>query len=465
MGYPINNYSLFKEIASGDKHGHVKSFFNDDFSLYGFIVHDSKRDKQFNEVLEESFFSLNLTTGDDFLFTSFCDPPEAWLDWARMNGRDYGQYFWDPKELRNPNLVIKTFNPSLVSLFISQYLGINDKYPTYIILSPNLKEKCFYFLPLNYMDLLDIMTKLTEVAYYLKNGKKWEDVIDAQNKIELRKIELEESLAETLHKLSQTLIYFSTNYRKLNISRVTEALNSNDDNKTLSSNEELNLFYEGMKMFVDNGDHNQINYNQSYAVAESRRNYPSRAGSIESLQNFRYLEHTTQLFLKQGESLLDFYQESYPDASPFILPFVKALELELSYSIVHWVRKNYDINLPEYFYEYEPRKNVMINIGRGSGINFNLSWNQQWRSPELGGQILGFKTVRSNSKNHPFETDNQFNRFIDLCYIIKNIRNRACHPNFTSEKELLKVIDSWIELLKGNYFEILNLLKSEYKGV
>lgn len=152
------------------------------------------------------------------------------------------------------------------------------------------------------------------------------------------------------------------------------------------------------------------------------------------------------------------------DYSPLILPFAKSFEKELSYSIVHWVRKNYDITLPLYFYEYEPDKNAQIVLGRNFSIDFNQSLNDSWVSPTLGGQISGFKKAVANSGNHPFNSDEDYQEFLNLAYQIKNIRNRACHSERTTKSDLDKILSCWKGLFERRYFETLYKLKKEYMG-
>jgi hypothetical protein len=200
---------------------------------------------------------------------------------------------------------------------------------------------------------------------------------------------------------------------------------------------------------------------------ESVKESPSENEKFERLVkiNLQFLQRESILFLEQGINMSRSINSSnFYDYSPLILPFAKSFEKELSYSIVHWVRRNYDITLPLYFYEYEPGKKAKVFLGKNYTIDFNQTQNDSWISPTLGGQISGLKKAVTNFESHPFKSDLEYQEFLNLAYQIKNIRNRACHSEKTSRSDLDKILSCWKDLFEKNYFETLALLKKEYMG-
>ncbi|EMS33826.1 hypothetical protein C943_04145 [Mariniradius saccharolyticus AK6] len=128
------------------------------------------------------------------------------------------------------------------------------------------------------------------------------------------------------------------------------------------------------------------------------------------------------------------------------------------------MRKQLEINLPLYYYEYEPGKNAQVRLGGKFSIDFNQPLNDMWVSPTMGGQISGFKETVLAKGYHPFKSDTDYKDFLNLAYQIKNIRNRACHAERTSKTDLEKILDSWKAILSKGYLKTLAQLKNEYRG-
>ncbi|GHB49134.1 hypothetical protein [Mongoliitalea lutea] len=442
-------------------------------SLYAYIIHSPKLNPKFDEDLQKSFQRLNLITGEDFLFTSFVDPPKAWLNWLHSNEKlnKVNQVFFSKEQIKNPKLIIKTLDSSLTALIISEELGVNVDNLPFLVVTPHPKENYFYLLNLSNENLLSDMAGLTELSVIIKMGGEMEEAIKSTG-LSLKKIQLEIPLANIFHKLSFRLIKVSRNRRVLNELGVKlSSLNSVFSKPSKVSDtqkSENDLIFEGYQI-VSNRLSSVI-----YKNIKDRRGKSKDFDlhilsncfglNIEELLEFKkYIEPSTFTFLLQGAKLKLVYSVFFGDTGPFILPFGKAFEIEMSYSLVHWVRNQYEIQLPEFFYKYQP--NMEIILGEPPGFNFNFldPKTQEWRPPMIGGQLIGVSLVNKGRKAQPFDTFEDFQSFLTLGFRIKNIRNNSCHPSETTYSDLEEIIQIWKTLYQKGLLKKLFGLKNTFR--
>jgi hypothetical protein len=477
MGMPINHYSFFENIAN-KKEQELEAWFNFDFSLFGYIIHSPKLNPEFDEELQRSFQRLNLITGEDFLFTSFVDPPKAWVDWISNNEDRYKSFtsrfnwdFYHKEQIKNPRLIIKTLDSSLTALLIAEELGINTINLPFLAITPHPNEKYFYMLNLKKETLLSHMAYLTELAANIKMGIEVDKAIQDLG-LPLKKIEIEVPLANKFYKLSLRLIEVSRNSKKLSelrvkLSNVENGFSEFSGISKIPKNEN-DLLFEGYDI-VSKNIKKAIYNNKELRVGESEDFDSIVLASCLGLNNEevlelqKYIEVSTYTFLVQGAKLKLIYSEFFGDPGPFILPFGKAFEIEMSYSLVHWIRKEYTIQLPKYFYEYEPNKEVII--GDSPSLNFNSMdhKSKEWKSPMLGGQMMGLSIANKDKQIHPFESRQDFQMFLNLGFNLKNIRNNACHPNISTVEDLEAIIGIWNMLLQKGFLKRLYELKNTYR--
>ncbi|MCS5488871.1 hypothetical protein [Algoriphagus limi] len=492
MGLPLNSYTLFEAIAQNDGEL-LKEMIPVNFKLFAILLHDPNSDPEFDRIVGRSFYNWHLKSGKELLFTALADPPESWMAWARENK---GQVFGDNQalnELFNPKNIYQTFNPSLTALFISEYLKIPFGNLPVIIFTPDLNLPYFYWMPTN-------ATTVSSQLDWLKTIPKTYELpsqLAIHNSNRVRKVRVWPKFSSVLVDLSRKISDLGhRNYNQFSFSHEQfrlKPINKRRSDRTI----ELNLFYSGIEFlnrkkdeFIDfeSGmmekprfmivkdlksplyDKKEPEINRSFfqkLFNITPKKYQVKPKSFEVLvsENLKFLQRESKLFFQQGiEMANSLHSTTLFDYSPLILPFAKSFEKELSYSIVHWVRRNYDITLPLYFYEYEPGKNAQVVFGRNYSIDFNQSLNDSWVSPTLGGQISGFKKAVTNFGSHPFKSDEDYQVFLNLAYQIKNIRNRACHSERTTKSDLDKILSCWKGLFERKYFETLYKLKKEYMG-
>lgn len=471
MGMPINHYAFFEAITKQKE----QDWF--DFTLYGYIIHSPKLAPEFDEELQKSFHKLNLITGDDFLFTSFVDPPKAWLDWMSNQDNQQKQFVntftsgsYTKEEIKNPRLILKTLDASLTALLIAEELGVNTNNLPFLVLTTHPKEQHFYLLNLKEGTLLSQMADLTELAATIKLGVSIDAAI-LDLGVPVKKIALGMPLAEKFHTLGLRLLHLARNTRSLKALQVKfseERMNDSQSFLEDSMAQEMKLLFEGYEL-VKNHLHKAV-YKTNEIRAGATADFDDLLvancfgfGQEEITEFKKYTEASTFTFLVQGAKLKLIYSDFFGDAGPFVLPFGKAFELEMSYSLVHWIRKEYDIQLPRYFYEYQP--NIVVILGEAPGYDFNSLdvKSQEWRPPMIGGQMTGLVLTNRDKQTHPFVSDLDLQHFSHLGFRLKNLRNNACHPNKSTVVDLQEIIQLWKTLFHKGFLKKLFELKGSFR--
>ncbi|WP_439490539.1 hypothetical protein [Algoriphagus sp.] len=495
MGLSQDDYERFKGKANQDAN-FVRNYFNAGTKIFAILLHDPESDPEFDLAVGRSFKEWYTKSDRNFHFTTLADPP---ISWTIITQEYEGNLSANDKVLNeryNPRNIPNTSDPSLTSLFIAEYLSIPFQKLPAIIFTPDLKSPFFYWMPTNTLGIQGQLDWLKTIPNTIELP--W--IRGLNHVIKIRKINLKRSFGAELFALGRKISDLDSRKQDsitANYFSPPKAFLKPIDKTQSESQVELNLFYSGIEYLkkkkeefldIDNNITDTVRFliiKDPLPASEVKKgsttgssffsrvfNFRNKSANTKSksfedlvTMNLHFLQKESKLFLEQGIRMAhSLYGQSIYDYSPMILPFAKSFEKELSYSIVHWVRKKYDITLPQYFYEYEPGKNAQVKLGKNYTIDFNQSRNELWTSPTLGGQISGFKNTVLDSKDHPFKSDEDYQQFLNLAYQIKNIRNRACHSDRTSKEDLDKILSCWIGLFEMKYFEILNKLKKEYQG-
>lgn len=482
--YELLNEVFLNGIESPEKNHGLKS------KPLVLLLQDPKIDHEFDHELGRCFRNWFLGSREKYFLTSLADPPASWIEWGNANQVLLNEEVSNSTDLYDPRQIYQTNDPSLTSLFIAEFIGIPFNKLPILLFCTGLDSREFFWMPTCKEDLdwqMRFLIKLGDV----RENKEFFSLPNYPFKI--KKIELKNKVYEVLIELSQIISSFKKDNGTIfgfSPKEYSVKINRQQGEKEI----ELNLFYSGInylkhkaenlltgKNSITDSVRFMIVRDESRSVLDEKLNskmisFFEKRDRISRLikTNFHelvsmnqvFLQKETILLLSQGMQMIELAnREIIFDYSPWILPFVKSFEKELSYSIAHWVRKKYDIALPQYFYEFQPGKKAIVDLGRNFYVDFNQSRNDLWATPTLGGQISGFKTTAINSKEHPFKTEENYQQFLSLAYQLKNSRNRACHSEQTTEDDLDKVIKSWKMLLEGGFFETLYNLKKEYQGI
>lgn len=475
MGLPINNFTFFAYLES-DRETHFPEEgkfreIKNKFSLFGYIIHDPQSKDGFGELLTRRFRHLSDLTGFNFLFTAFISVPSE-------NDRD--RFRTDPDHLRSGlDESLASDLPYFYAEFISERLNINSSSLPYIIVTDDPKQSRYYVIELNSDNLLKVMWDLTGVADNLKRLRKFSrnlGVSDPKDEFlkevsfgnlmeklgtAVFKIEAEKSLSKQLLECALILQNYSRDkYKYLGIEDfVSNEWQENFRKKLGSAEQEELKTAELLRKVTGQGEF----------LGPKKEHFLMELMEIQmeaDFQNFKsFLENDSYANLLDGALLMRYYDESlFTDASPFILPFLKAFEKEMNYSLVHWIRENLQIDLPEYFFRYQPDKLAVLNKGE-SRLDYNrLKTNSTfWQPPMIGGQVYGLEILFQEQSVSPFKTPDATQSFLEIGEKIMGIRNQATHTGKHGAKSLRLMIHKWRELWKDGYLWELSQLKFRYK--
>jgi hypothetical protein len=182
-------------------------------------------------------------------------------------------------------------------------------------------------------------------------------------------------------------------------------------------------------------------------------------------------QHTWQLLIT-GLEVADFLQTSKTelDYSASAICLAKMFEQEINNSIVHWVRKEKAIKLPQYYNQVLPRVSALVtpNFPRQSSyttpVNLNKSKNGSWQPPELGKSM---NIAKYNIKKNEWATMGikNANSFLEEWGTIHSIRNKAAHTDEVTVDDFKRMKESLMNLAKSHALEKLAILKNNFKGV
>jgi len=491
MGLPVNNFTFWSYLESKNKEDWQDELkkIRQNFSLFGYIIHYPEAKDGFSKLLGERFSQLSRMTGSDFLFTAFVNPPENF-----NNSEEFHPgYYYKAEQIINSENILRSDLGSFYAISISEYLGINTASLPYIILTDDPSKNRFYFIELNRDNFFEVMSDLT----FLASQVEMSDVMDFEvaclepsedynyetlfNKDSKKKRELDEliggighpvfriklrqSLAQALLKISYKLQKFALN--QLQVRNIL--LPSNWEERVMKELEEVQkIEFQGAQLLHDylkSLDKEVLKLD----LVKSKENLlkallEMEDGEFEIFKNC--LEPNSLAILLDGALMKSFFkEEAFHDASPFILPFGKAFEKEMTYSLVHWIREHLAIDLPEYFYKYQLGKRAFL-INDQVVFDYNQLRRKTtiWLPPMLGAQVHGLRLISNQKSIHPFKDFEDSERFLAIGNKIMAIRNQATHLGKEGASSLRAVIYKWKELWNGGYLEQLNQLKLKYKN-
>lgn len=498
MGLPVNNFTFWSYLENKNKEpwqNELKKI-RKKFSLFGYIVHDPDSKDGFGDFLGERFSQLSRMTGTDFLFTAFVNPPR---NFDNKDEFDPSHYYLADQILNSDN-VLKSNLGSFYAISISEYLGINTNSLPYIIITDDPTQNRFYFIELNKQNLFEVMSDLTFIASKIeinffdmqeivmecidfeslynnetesnpdsdKTTRNSENLDDWLGRLKhpIFKIKLRQSLAQALLRISYKLQRFAINQIQVN----NILLHRDWEDRVRQELSEIQkIEFQGAQILYDylKGDGGAL------FKADLLKNKENLLRVLLELQETDYeqfknsIEPDTLSILLDAALLNSTYNaDVFLDASPFILPFGKAFEKEMTYSLVHWIRENLAIDLPEYFYKYQPGKRAILQNDQSS-FDYNQLKRKTtvWFPPMIGGQIYGLKIIFNQKSIQPFKNSEESDAFFDLGIRIMAIRNQASHLGLEGAASLRAIIHAWRSLWKEGYLEQLNRLKINYRKV
>jgi len=140
----------------------------------------------------------------------------------------------------------------------------------------------------------------------------------------------------------------------------------------------------------------------------------------------------------------------------------KLFETEMSKSVVQMMRKALGVEMPWFYCKYVPNSKFDINVQTPNGfdvIDFNNSYNDEWKAPELGKSILAYKEMnRLNSQYKDFEYFDD--KFVKNWRFMANSRNNAAHAGLVNEVEYVKALRAFSTISRIYFTKILEIKRN-----
>ncbi|MCL7748738.1 hypothetical protein [Halalkalibacter alkaliphilus] len=498
MGVPLSNYTVLKYLADGTEkqNANRKSIEMElaldalrNYSVFAFIIHDPTVHKDFHELFERQFKSLHNSSGEHLVFFGLVDSPSNY----RLVGRK--PYYQDVRDMVDlyENEKQDELDPSYTAFAIANSLNIQPEMLPAIVVTQDTRLQTYRWYKTCPDKIETQMSRLTGISYEMNYYKENEQLpleekqnilyqlLDEQD-IDLCKgmgtTKLNKTMARTLSDLLSFLIdqekYSSDNQHIQKMARKQQEL--------AIRNIELSLTH--LKSTLNDVDIDDIEEHTLYPYIEKLNIQLATYLSILKRKqtykepeqipvNPKWLDTNSMHLLQTGIDVKGFLQsrEDTNDYSASAICFAKMFEQEINYSFVHWVRKQYSIDLPDYYNKFQPGVVAEVKPNFQSGnqgypVNFNNGNRRtgKWIPPELGKS----KTIaRYNLSMEQWESIgiNNSSDFLSYWDKIHHVRNRAAHTEKVTLAEANEIQEAIYRLSQNNTLERLSILKKSYQSI
>lgn len=453
------------------------------YNLFAFIIHDPEKHRDFSVNLKKQFLSLHHKTGKKLLFFALTQPPEQWNDEEVQPDyfRHLQQVFREERNMAAYPREIETnlFNQSFNVQAIANTLNIPyDQLPAIVITThPSLRSFQWYRTCTK-----QIGRQLKELAIFANDldqfkiphapreefQKKMVEVLEEEYDEEINLCEgkgnelLTESLATALSELLSFLINRENHYSEFNemaksqiniaMTRVINAIKAAKSNGTMDEEQEelLDSLCEKVGTFITLLHSSKI----------------QRWDKV--IQDF---EVDSNQLVTIGLNVGDFLQSkqnNYPelDYTPAAICLAKAYEIEINKSIVHWIRKKNDIELPDYYYQVQPEVEALItpNVKDGQPIDFNKPRkNGTWHPPAMGQSYLVASKNLEKQEWTPYWLPAERKLLLREWQKIADIRNHAAHSEKVTSEDMMQLFDSMKTLNTNKIFSKMARMRDSFK--
>lgn len=467
MGMPISSYSILKGL------GEQKGKYARDtalsalqpFSLFAFVIHDPEAHPEFNRQLNALFDQLDFITGSKLLFFALVDPPTEWLSHAR--DREYYKRLgsWETQELLNPRNSIASADAGMTAFALASSLRIPSEMLPCIVVTQDFDSEAFELFRTSSECLEEQLKRLGYIAARGVNH------LNHLAEIDLCKGSSAESLQSSLAKaLSDVLSFVVANDDSdLGMRRTAR----DQARKTISE------LYSKLKQLKGKSDKEEaldelcVRIASSLSLLNTRKDItlsgfmPIDTQFLEgdSLRILKTAHIVFDLLIsKQSEVTVDVSHTVALDFTPGVICLSKVFEKEVNLSIVHWMREELGISLPQYFNKPQPSRQATYFPQRGRPIYFNSNLQGRWKAPGIGESEFACRDYVKDKLKLPYGWDSStWNLLLGYWETIRKKRNEAAHTEVVDEAALLTVKRSLESLAKSQMFEKFYLMKTKYR--
>jgi hypothetical protein len=496
MGVPLSNYTILQCLAEGvDKEkANLRSIEMDyaldalkNYSVFAFILHDPNIHKDFHELLGKQFRNLHRSSGEHLVFFGLVDSPKNYcLTGNQPFYADVREAFELMEENQGEDEIL-----SYSAFAVANSLNIKPEMLPVIVITHDPRLSTFRWYRTCPDKLESQMSRLNGISYDMNDFKQIGGHSLNQNQEILYKLledsdldlckgmgtsVLNESMARALSDLLGFLIQSQSNLplKKYNDRQAVKISNTQTRITLDKAIKSLNQLSKGL----ENVEIQDIENTNFFSIIEELN---IKIATYLTLLNKRFkepidtlpikeelLENHSLYLLQTGLEVEAFIQNQKLslDYSPSAICLAKMFEKEISLSFVHWLRKQRQIELPEYFNRVQPGvKAEIISRLHSSEMKINLNMKNyrdgSWQAPELG---KSQKLAESLTKQEwlLMGIDNS-QILLSNWSDIHRVRNEAAHISKVSLKDIETLKTSLSNLANNHIFEKLSNLKESFR--
>ena len=496
MGLPITKYTLLKAVAEDQDIFHGPSYTQKlnnfcSFKFYGMILHDPKNHKGFHAKLGKEFELLDQLTGQNFLFMGLADTPMEWVK-KKTYYREYRRVF-DQDRPGERGSDYMSEDPSITTLTLAKALNIDYEDLPVILLTDDLRKRKFYVIKTSANTLVE---QLGKIGYYCSRTerpammsssltfpfsdypphlqeKHWEHHSPEKDPafLELLKDidisgenfigQIESGMAAILSGILSVL-----------------AVRKNKMGETWLAKEHLESFLEEFaihKPIKEERIDISILENRLLALVGILANLRESKHSNYGLSLHEQCENESHIIMATFNKVAPIYSTlsverlNSMDYSPLLICLGKIFEKELNLSLVHWIRNNLGIEMPDYFNKWKNSKeNYVLSPSREivpepKPVNFNEKQYGKWHAPSIGGSEYILRSLVWEQKAPVEITDPDL--FLDKCRDFRKLRNKTAHQELVSEDDYRNALVAFRYFIDHEKFKQMNMIKAKLKGL
>lgn len=496
MGLPITKYTLLKAVAEdkdifyGPSYTQKLNNFRS-FKFYGIILHDPTNHQGFHAKLGKEFELLDKLTGENFLFMGLADTPMEWVK-KRTYFREYRRVF-DQDLPGNRGSDYISEDPSITTLTLTKALNIDYEDLPVILLTDDLRKRRFYVIKTSANTLVE---QLSKIGYYCSRTQRpammsgplafptpdyppqvqehyWEHNSPEKDPAFLTLLkdidissgnsigQIESGLADILSGVLSTL-----------------AIKRNALGESWIAKDHLKAFlkaYNSPSPLANPQPDIVSIENKLLALVGLLANISKNPDSDFGFTLHEQCEDESHILIKTFNKVAPSYRELSGkllhdmDYSPLLICLGKVFEKEFNLSVVHWIRANLGIEMPDYFNKWKNSKeNYVLSPSREivpnpEPVNFNEKQYGKWRAPSIGGSEYIYKSLVHEQKAPEEITDPDL--FLDKCRAFRKLRNKTAHEELVSEEDFQNALVTFRYFIDYDKFKQMNMIKAKLKGL
>ncbi|MDX8289116.1 hypothetical protein SLL00_04905 [Metabacillus indicus] len=485
MGFPLTSYTVLKYIADGEEDRNRKNSTEmelaleslQEYSVFAFIIHDPTIHANFHRLLSKQFEDFHYSSGANLAFFGLVDSPyKLELEGVRPFYQDVREMVQLYEKQQNNKVDL-----SYSAFALANNLGISPEMLPAIVVTHDTRLKSFkYFqtdenvLDKQFNSLIGISNRMNAIRRNesLNLVEKQEKLFELLEAAEIKYTShmMDGKISETLARSLSDIMSFLINSNTTSVYSPVKSMAKKQLNQAITK---LSAVINHLKKEVNksNIDEDEVHHlypfieELSIKLATFLRMIQLNKTEMDSMEHStlvktEWLDTFSQRYLQTGLDVALYLQSRNTslDYSASVICLSKMFEKEINNSIVHWLRSQHQIELPDYYNKYQPGKTALI-----SDVNLNKGNPGKWLPPELGRSKYIAEKVLNQEDWGEMGIENP-KLLINNWVTIHRIRNKAAHSENVFFSDFTNVKKALYTLSSNKIFEQLYSLKVIYQG-